>query len=308
MLRFVDLRFWVGSRLARFPNRKGTQKKRDRPYRGRCLSRACIEADTLHDDAVAALQIVVNRFYKNQADTAVSRAAAEAFQSLSNIYITRRIDYRKAYKSIQAAYQIASEDNDHARLAGVLLNKAAIHNFSNLDEAKRRATSRQLLGQAVDEAVKGHADDVMVSCAVNMVVVCLGDDAAEKFKEYEPITARIREYCRDKQAPELQNAARILDSGQDLFDGNYAEAEKTFLELLATIDPKAKQGRVSMTLELLLSYLYRQNGQYDKGIKRLMQAIALARKNGWRDYEYTLLGNIARMYEKKGNKDSMDRY
>lgn len=272
------------------------------------LGQDCIDADTLHDEAIAALQIVVNRFYKNQTDTATRHAAAQAFHALSNIYITRRIDYRKAYKSIQAAYQIASEDNDHAILAGVLMNKAAIHNFSNLDEGNRRASTLRLLSQAVDEAAKGKANRVIESCALNIVVACLGNNATEKFKEYHPVVAQIKRLSRKQPALELQNAVKILNSGQDLFNGNYEAAEKSLLALLAHTNPKDKQGRASMSFELLLSYLYRQSGQYEKGISRLMKTVALAHNNGWSDYEYTLKGDLALMYEKKGDKDSMDRY
>lgn len=271
-------------------------------------SKQCIEADTLHDEAITALSLIVNRFYKDQTAPGIRPQASEAFQTLGSLYMTRRIDYRKAYKNTQMALQIAREDNDHARLAAVLNNKAALYNFNNLDNADRLKMINSLLTQAVDEAVKGKDTDMILTATVNIIVGCLGKDGAPEWRNYSPVIGRIKDYCHDGKISVAGTVLELIDGADDLFAKRYDRAEKIFLSLLGHPDYPYKMGRMRMSLEIILYNIYLKTGQYDKGIPRLLRAKEEAKSKGWKDYEYTLTGDLANLYELKGDRDSLNYY
>lgn len=271
-------------------------------------SRHCIEADTLHDEAIAALSLVVGRFYKDQTNPAIRQEASLAFQSLGNIYMTRRIDYRKAYKNTQMAYQIAREDNDHERLAATLNNKAALYNFNNLDDQERLQRINECLTQSIQEAIKANDRKSIFGTTLNIVVGSLSKNGSQAWKEYAPVINKIKTLCRAGKISDSEHLLNLINGADDLFSGRYAPAESIFLSMLEHSDYNDTQGRIRMSLEIILYNIYLKSGQYDKGIPRLLRAKDEAHRNGWRDYEYTLTGDLANLYELKGDKDSLDYY
>lgn len=132
-----------------------------------------VRADSLTDRAIACFSIVSNRYLENPEDTAVRRTATEALRHLGNIYMARDIDYKKAYRSLTLARQIAEEDGN--------------------DKIKK--DSKLFLKSASEAAIRSNNSDIISAIIIN---IAISGDSPDNWGEYTPIIESFKRYFQKK--------------------------------------------------------------------------------------------------------------
>lgn len=139
----------------------------------------CVEANSLDDRAIVMFSIVANRFYENQTDTAIRRAATEALNHLGDLYLTHDIDYRKAYKSLYTARQIAEEDGNNYRLANIYNSLAYLYNYNADNKDDVQQISYNFINKAAEAAVKSGNESMLPTILANIALLTINDDSVD---------------------------------------------------------------------------------------------------------------------------------
>lgn len=152
-----------------------------------------VRADSLTDRAIACFSIVSNRYLENPEDTAVRRTATEALRHLGNIYMARDIDYKKAYRSLILARQIAEEDGNDFQLAYIFTSLANLYSFNSDGNDKIEKEADDYLKSASEAAIRSDNSDIISTIIINIAIT---GESSNGWGEYAPIIENFKRYFK----------------------------------------------------------------------------------------------------------------
>lgn len=266
-------------------------------------SRQWIEADTLSEMAVTALTIVTNRYYDKPDDPRMQSQVIEALRMLGNLYMVRVIDYKKAYKSLWMARQIAEENGDYHSLASIYSSLANLYSVNPGDRERKVQKVEECLSLAADAAMRSDNRDLLRTITISMSVWSFPrktwgalDDAVKKIR---------KKYSDDPSFSGPLAAAAACDS---YFAGDMVNAESKLLESRDKLDFRKFSERYRYSVDLILSDLYAETKQYDKALSLMKADMDLAENAGHTDYLLNVYEQMSRLYKESGVPDSTDYY
>lgn len=268
----------------------------------------CVAADSLDDRAIGLFTEVANRYYEDQTDTSARRAASEALYHLGNLYMTHDIDYRKAYKSLMTSRQIAEEDGDTYRLAGVYNSLAHLYNYNAVDNADISRAAVAFLQKAAISGVRSGNEEILPSVIVNIALMTIGD---RSWGDFADAIRQVRDYGRGMSLSRgyPYDWVRLVTEGMDAYYEGDAETAVRKLQAANLIpDTGRYPERSSYSVNLLLTDIYKDTGQYDKAVKMMHHVLDTAREQGHTDYELAMYAALTNLYESVGETDSVDMY
>lgn len=267
-----------------------------------------LHTDSLPMQAIQSLNIVIQRYHNAPEDKEACKYAASAMRNLGNIYMTYVIDYSKAYKHLSMAKQIAQESNNEAELANIYLSLAALYNVNTTAENKEHLMplTIQSLNDAMNLVLLSGDEELMPYIVDNMLLSSFFDvsmkdayrDALNKFK-----TSKFK-----KTTPRLRLSRLLLDGVEAYWKG---DIEKAVRIIKQTYDIKIEatyNERTRYTIDLILIHIYENTGYYEDAIALARKGIEFAHDKALKDYERTMAGILANLYEQTGQKDSLDKY
>lgn len=266
-------------------------------------SRRWIEADTLSEIAVTALTIVANRYYENPNDPILQAHGIDALRMLGNLYMVRVIDYKKAYKNLWLARQIAEETGDYHSLAGIYSSLANLYSVNPGDRARKSQKVEECLSLAADAAIRSCNTDLLRTITISMSVWSF---PRKTWGKLEKSIKRIRDkYSTDPSFAAPLSAAAACDS---YFAGDTDSAERQLLNARNKLDFRKFSERYTYSVDLILSDLYAEIGQYDKALDLMRADMAMAESAGHTDYLLNVYEQMSRLFKESGASDSTDYY
>lgn len=266
-------------------------------------SRRWLEADTLSDMSVVALNIVANRYYQNEMDSAIRQQAIEALQMLGNIYMVRVMDYKKAYKSLWTARQIAEDTKNDYMLAGIYSSLANLYSVNPGDPARKTQKVAECLYLAAEAAMRSNNLDLLRTITVSMGVWSF---PRKTWGEFNDLVHEIRN--RYSANPRFKGPLLLIDACDSYFDGDTDAAERQLLDARGQLNFKKFSERYQYSLDLILSDLYAETGQYEKAIDLMKIDMAKAENEGHTDYLLNVYDQLKSLYQAADIPDSTDYY
>lgn len=268
-----------------------------------------IKADSLNDMAVATLTIVANRYYENMNDTAARNAAAKALNHLGNLYMTHDIEYRKAYKSLVTARQIAEEDNNFYQLAHIYNGLANLYYYNADGKEDMHQMAYDFMNDAADAAMKSHNETMIPYIALNMAIITYEKDSWGPFEE---TVKRIMVYSpvdmKEAKGDDWKRMRLILSGVDAMYKKNHVKAERDLNNALKLLGDKMYTERNYFTINYILIHLYDSTGQLEKATTLTKSLIDKAIEGNLADFELSMYAELAMLYEKRGMADSVDAY
>lgn len=270
------------------------------------LSERYLSQDSMRSKAAEVLSVVTRRYYENPSDTAVRHSAVIAMRHLGNLQMSYDIDYRKAYRNLRTAQQIAEEDANNYQLSYIYNSLANLYHWASSGKDENNM-GPQLLIDAADAALKSCNQDMMPIIALNMVSVSDGDSTLWHIYE-----GKIRDMLCREFSPGYEKAAEmvshIVKSKEAILSGDVAAAENELLTANnVDIDDNYAE-RYHYAIVFMLLKIYKVSGQDEKALALLRTSLSEAVVNRHRDYELSLYKRIADIYESMNNIDSMETY
>ncbi len=266
-------------------------------------SRQWIEADTLNELAVTALTIVANRYHEKPSDSKMQADGIDALRILGNLYMVRVIDYKKAYKSLWLARQIAEENGDYHSLASIYSSLANLYSVNPGDRIRKAQKVEEFLSLAADAAIRSDNSDLLRTITISMSVWSFPRKTWGNLKDS---IAKIREsYSSDASFEGPLAAAAACDS---YFAGDTDSAERKLIDAKNKLDFRKFSERYKYSLDLILSDLYAETNQYEKAIALMNADMDLAKKAGHTDFLLNVYEQMSRLYKESGVSDSTDYY
>lgn len=266
-------------------------------------SRRWIEADTLSELAVTALTIVANRYHEKPSNPKMQADGIEALRMLGNLYMVRVIDYKKAYKSLWLARQIAEENGDYHSLAGIYSSLANLYSVNPGDQNRKSQKVEECLSLAADAAIRSDNRDLLRTITISMSTWSFPRKTWGNLKD---CIAKIREsYSSDASFEGPLAAASACDS---YFAGDTDSAERKLIDAKNKLDFKKFSERYQYSLDLILSDLYAETNQYEKAIALMNADMDMAKNAGHTDFLLNVYEQMSRLYKESGVSDSTDYY
>lgn len=266
-------------------------------------SRKWIEADTLSELSVTALTIVTNRYYDNPTDPQMQAEVTEGLRMLGNLYMVRVINYKKAYKSLWMARQIAEENGDNHSLSSIYSSLANLYSVNPGDPARKSQKVEEYLSLAADAAIKSDNKDLLRTITISMSVWSF---PRKKWGKLIDSINRIRKgYSSDVSFAGPLAAASACDS---YFAGDTDSAEQKLLEARSKLDFTKFSERYRYSMDLILSDLYAETKQYDKALTLMKADMEMAENAGHTDFLLNVYEQMTRLFREAGVPDSTDYY
>lgn len=264
-----------------------------------------IGVDSMTPRMLAGCNIVYNRYLDSPQDKVVRHAAVDALQAMGNHYMCRDIDYRKAYKNLWLAKQIADEDQDYHSLASIYNSLANLYYFSNGTDKEKESKAVEMLTKAADAAIRSANEKVLAYITENIAIISATD---LKWGVYSNIVPRLLDYRYHKFPALGKEAQGMLTGVKYLIDKQYAAAEKALLEVEQSTSPSGYSERTKYTLDLLLIKVYRNSNQLPKALSLIYAMLKDVKARDAIDYELSLYEHLTNIYGELGQKDSSDYY
>lgn len=268
-----------------------------------------IKADTLNDMAVAVLTEVVNRYYENQTDSAARKAATKALNHLGNLYMTHEIDYRKAYKCLVSAQQIAEEDEDLYNLAHIYNGLANLYYYNAQGKSDMHKLAFDFMNRAADAAMESHNDTMLPYLVQNMAIITYEDGSWGPFQE---TIKKVMAYKPQNPAIERDNDWQrmnfVLRGVEAMYGRSFERAEQYLTAALGKLGERMYVERNYFTINYILIHLYDVTGQLEKATSLTKHLIDKAVEGNLVDFELSMYAELANLYEKRGMADSVDMY
>lgn len=267
----------------------------------------CLEADSLEERAAAAFNLIVNRYYKNPTDTALRHAVVIALRHLGNINLTHNIDYRKAYRNLHLARQIATDDGNDYQLAFILNSLAALYTTNTVDNDSIAAMAQRLLAEALHTALRSNNQSLLPTIGINIAYTHFSKGNWGIFDEDIHKFEKVR--FDSINAAEGAIAKTLIKATDAFFSKNYELCENLLHKVKASPMPHERYAeRYDNTFDMFLIEFYTYTSQDEKAIDIMKEVLDKAKKNKNKDYELIMSYRLARTYEGMGQKDSLDKY
>lgn len=267
-----------------------------------------IQSGSVGDRAMAALSVVVNRYYDSPNDTAVRRYATEAMRHLANIYMSYDIDYRKAYRYLKTARQIAEEDgNDHS-LALLYVSLVNLYHMNDNKEADFEDRVRGLVKDGIIIAMKSRNDVALTCLTVDMAII---HEDTDGWNDYSDLAQSVKRYSFSDYGKSngYERITRNVLLGFDAyFSENYQKSEKAFLDIIENLSSIPYGERFFFPVNGFLMRLYRKSGDIRKETELGKKLLALATEKGYTDYELWIYDMLSELYDIHGMNDSSEYY
>lgn len=267
------------------------------------LADSLIRKDTLTDRTMGALTIVLNRYYEAMDYTAARHDAVIAARKLGNIYMTRDIDYRKAYRNLSLARSIAEEDGLYFDLAHIYSSLANIYLWGARNNAAMHKYGEKAMLDATEAAYKSHNEIILYAITFNMMIMSVADTITT----FDNTLHEIRKYKFDDSSIG-QSVALLVDGYDDFRNGDYMRAAEKVEQTRLFNDNETLPERTEFSTGIILYYILDKAGEYDRLVGMLRKDLDKAESGGYKDYELSILGKLANYYNDKGNGDSTDYY
>lgn len=263
-----------------------------------------VRADSLTDRAIACFSIVSNRYLENPEDTAVRRTATEALRHLGNIYMARDIDYKKAYRSLTLARQIAEEDGNDFQLAYIFTSLANLYSFNSDGNDKIEKEADDYLKSASEAAIRSDNSDIISTIIINIAIT---GESSNGWGEYAPIIENFKRYFKKNSSLD-RIATLVVEAMEARFRGETAKTETLLTEAKSLTDDNIYSERILNSLDIMLIELYTETHQESKAIDLIRPMIDNAVENGLKDYEMCMYGKLTNIYDALGQQDSVEKY
>lgn len=267
----------------------------------------CLEADSLEERAAAAFNLIVNRYYKNPTDTALRHAVVIALRHLGNINLTHNIDYRKAYRNLHLARQIATDDGNDYQLAFILNNLAALYTINIVDNDSIAAMANRLLAESLRTALRANNQALLPIIGINIAHTHFPKGNWEIFDEDIHKIEKVR--FDSTYAAEGEMVKTIIKATDAFFSKDYTLCEEMLHKVKSSsVANNAYSERVDYTFDMFLMRFYLHTSQNDKAISIIREVLDKARKHNNRDYELFMCYRLGRTYDEMGATDSAEKY
>lgn len=267
-------------------------------------SKRWVETDTLPEMAITALSVVVNRYYEHPDDKQNNKSeVVEALRILGNLYMVRVIDYKKAYRSLWMARQIAEDDKDYYNLAGVYNSLANLYNVNPGDKERKTQRVEEYLGLAAESAMRSKNTDMLRTITFGMSVWSFPRGSWGKLA---PVVKEIQ--TRYGNDPALAGPLAVASACDSHFAGDNVATEKSLLRAKEKMDFRKFNERYRYSLDLILSDLYAETKEYDKALALMKADMDLAERSGHTDFLLNVYQQLTRIYKEIGTPDSTDYY
>lgn len=263
------------------------------------------KTDSLADRAIACFSIVSNRYLENPEDTSVRRTATEALRHLGNIYMTHEIDYRKAYRNLTLARQIAEEDGNDFQLAYIFTSLANLYNFNANGNDKIDKEAKVLLESASEAAIRSGNSEIVSTIIINLAIT---NESTKNWGDYAPVIKSLKRYSTNASSSLDRIALLVIEAMECKFNGDNARAEKLLTKAKSLTDDNIYSERILNSLDIMLIELYTETHQESKAIDLIRPMIDNAVENGLKDYEMCMYGKLTNIYDALGQQDSVEKY
>lgn len=264
-----------------------------------------IGIDSMAQRMLAGCNIIYNRYLDHPQDKTTRHAAVEALQAMGNHYMCREIDYRKAYKYLWLAKQIADEDQDYHSLATIYNSLANLYYFSSDNDDEKESTAARLISEATQAAIKSGNEKVLAFITVNTAIASASN---AQWGEYAQIIPTLLSYHYQKDVTLGNQAQSMLMAVKYLIYKNYTLAENTLLSLQNPSSKAELSKRMQYTVDLLLIKVYHKSNQLPKAITLIRTMLKDVEQNKALDYKVTLYEQIVDIYNQIGQTDSSEYY
>lgn len=264
-----------------------------------------IALDTLLDRAAIALTVVANRYYEHPNDTNARRNAAHALTSLGNFYHSTPIDFRKSYKYLMTARQIAEEDGNYGQLAYIYLSLCNLYHNSDLN-VKMSAKAREFMEKGMEAALRSEDTYTMSVIALGMTTSAFNEDSWGNFRES---INKFKDYAAKTEFTESKFFIDMIDACDAFLAGDYGRSESILKSGKTYIKNQFIQGKIyDLNTDALLCILYRKKGDNDKAVTICKSIIDKAEEYHLPMYVMSTYSDLHDIYKESGKQDSAEYY
>lgn len=251
--------------------------------------------------ALAALAVITQRYYTHPGDAALRGQATVALRHLGNLQMSYDIDYRKALKNLLTARLIAEEDKNRYQLAYIYNSLANIYYWGDSGEDGSEQSLR-LLANAGEAAAASGNSDVAPAIVMNMIIVSTNEKS--RWTQFAPLARKLTRIPGGEDA----SLSDVVEGWDAYMNADTAEATRLIQSALSGVGKHEYAERYRYSLLNILSYIYREGGDYGRAATMLKQALAEAERGGHSDYELMMYSKLARVYTEAERPDSADFY
>ncbi|MBD5275422.1 MAG: helix-turn-helix transcriptional regulator [Bacteroides sp.] len=266
----------------------------------------CLEVDSLEYKAATAFNLIVNRYYKNPTDTALRRSAVIALRHLGNLNLTHNLDYRKAYRNLHLARQIASDDGNEYQLAFILNSLASLYTSNIVDNDSVAAKADRLLLAALKASLHSNNQSLLPTVGINIAFTNFTKGGWGIFdKDIHEIEMVEFDSVNNAGGRTVKNVINATDA---FFAKDYDRCENLLQQASSLMPHELYAERFAYTFDLFLMNLYLQRSDTVKAIATMKKILNHAERYDHNDYIRIMSYRLAKIYEDLGQKDSLEMY
>ncbi|MDE5773883.1 MAG: AraC family transcriptional regulator [Muribaculaceae bacterium] len=266
----------------------------------------CMENDSLEGRAEVAFNLIVNRYYENQTDTALRHAAVIALRHIGNLNLTHNIDYRKAYRNLHLARQIATDDGNDYQLAFILNSLASLYSTNIGDNDSVEAEAKRLLLQSLQTSLQSNNQSLLPTVGISIAYSNFSKGNWDIFdKDIHKIDHVKFDSVNTRGGETVKTVIKATDA---FFAKDYDKCEILLQQARQSMPDERFSERYAYTFDLLLMNLYLQRSDTLKAIGTIKNILHTAERNNYNDYVLIMSYHLARIYENLNQPDSLEKY
>ena len=261
-----------------------------------------IEHDSIKQ-AVASLSVLANRYYDEKSDTTQRKFSSEAMRLLANIYMSYDIDYRKAYRYLKLAKQIAEEDDNDYDLAFIYLSLVNLYCMNNTDEDFSHI--HNLIKDGIDLSVRS-SNEIALSCFLIDIMIMIENGA--DVKSCRDMIAEADKYEFHSGSRYAELSKHVLAGLDAYFAKDLHTSELEFIKACDGVEELRFGERIYIPLQSFLMKLYRMTDDIEKAKTTGKRILALAESKGYRDNEMHICKTLYELYTATGESTTAENY
>lgn len=265
-----------------------------------------IESDSVSPKTIAMLSVLVNKYYNNPKSSEMRKNAIEALRHLANIHMSYDIDYRKAYKYISEARQLAEEDEDYYNLSFIYLSLVNLYYMNDNEKKDFQERIKELMQLGIETSLKSN-NEIALVCFIVDYIELFGENESE-WNEKENMEKTILNYNFKTNSPYTEFAKNLIKGINSFDNQNFTQAEYYYFKANENVGSIRFGERFLYIIKKLLMNLYKLTEQPDKEIAEGKELLVLAEKNGYKDFELSTTKALSEVYASRGLKDSAEFY
>ncbi len=257
------------------------------------------------ESALTCYTIVVNRFYDGEQTDKSTDNTIIAMENIGNIYMTRFLDYRKAYEYLIQAQRLAESNGNSRHLAYIYLSLCNVWKMSMLTSGKQRDKYVATLRKAFHNAWLSGDADIAASA-----LVALCDEALYAQRNID-VANEVRQYCNMRKPKGAQLVAYTRKFAEATIlaqKRQYADAARAFELSANVVDTDIAPERYYYISHSNQAYMLFMAGQRGEATDRLKKLLDKATKEHTRDYVMSIANLLHNMYAQTGQQALADKY